>query len=123
MRRSKCSDVIDSDSIVACYLQIRSKLAEILHEVVGEGIVVVDDDARSSLHVSDVILHHDRSDRDVQFSVAVITDPSDRAGVDASATRLKLFDDLHRANLRSASDRAARKASLDRIECALPFCQ
>src|SRR2546423_1861441 len=38
------SDVVDGDLVVPLYDRILSKLAEVLNEVVGEGVVIIDDE-------------------------------------------------------------------------------
>src|SRR5689334_20156757 len=42
--RRHSADLVDSDCIVAMHDDLRAKLAEVLHEVVRERIVVVDDE-------------------------------------------------------------------------------
>src|SRR6185437_16413071 len=43
-RRRQRADLVDRDGIVAPYHRLRPELTEVLDEVVGEGIVVVDDE-------------------------------------------------------------------------------
>ena len=38
------ADFVDAHGIIANHLHFRTKLAEVLHEVVGEGVVVIDNE-------------------------------------------------------------------------------
>ena len=42
--RGELADFIDGDRVVATHVDVRTELPEVLHEVVGEGVVVVDDE-------------------------------------------------------------------------------
>src|SRR5690606_16856188 len=58
----------------------------------------------------------ERADCDVEVHVAVEPDIADRAAIDATALGLEGVDDLHRAYLRRAGDRAARERGAHEIE-------
>ena len=38
-------DLVDGDHVVAQHLHLRAELAEVLDEVVGEGVVVIEDES------------------------------------------------------------------------------
>src|SRR6185369_1788599 len=54
-------------------------------------------------------INHNRANRDVEDAVAARLQQTDRARVRAARKTFELANDLHRANLRRARDRAARK--------------
>ncbi len=62
------------------------------------------------------VADRDRADGDAEVQVAGEVDVADRAGVDVAPRRLELREDLHRADLRRARDRAGREARHQRVE-------
>src|SRR5450759_4412543 len=100
--------------------QHRSRFVEVFLVFVLEPRV--GDDAAAGPETDRAARVDQRADRDVQVHVAVASDIPDRAAIHASTGRLELPDDLHRAQLGRAGDRAARKAAAQQIErvAALP---
>ena len=78
--------------------------------------VRVGDDAAAGAEVYAAVAHHRRADGDVGVERAGHAPVADRPAVDAAARRLALGDDLHRAQLGRARDRAAGKRRAQRIE-------
>ena len=48
-RRPELTDLVDVDRVVAAHDQVRPQLAQVLDEVVGERVVVVDDEEHDSI--------------------------------------------------------------------------
>ena len=78
----------------------------------------VGDGAAAGLHVGDAVLDHDRADVDAGVEVAGVGQPADRAAVAAALDRLELVDDLHRADLRRARERAGGQGGAQRVHRA-----
>ncbi len=163
-RRSRGhSRAASSSSTVARSLRTTSivgaaELAEVLDEVVGEAVVVVEDEdphrltatpagrrrarspasprgtwrptpelvvglgvgdgAAARLDVSDAVLDHDGADVDAGVELAGVARLADRAAVAAALDRLELVDDLHRADLGRARQRARGQHRAQRVERA-----
>ena len=65
--------------------------------------------------------HRDRADRDAEVEVAGEVEVADRAAVEPAPRRLERADDLHRADLRRARERAGRKRRDERVEPIAAF--
>ena len=89
--------------------------ARLLVLVVGLG---VGDGAAAGLHVRDAVLDDDGADADAGVEVARVGEVADRAAVGAALDRLELVDDLHRADLRGARQRARRQHGAQRVDRA-----
>ena len=72
----------------------------------------VGDDAGACLHIQTAVLDHRRADGDGQVHVAVESEVTDCAGVDAALGRFQFVDDLHRPHFRRAADGAGRERRL-----------
>src|SRR5881628_1027334 len=70
----------------------------------------VGDDASRGLHVQGLVLHDAGADRDRDVHVAGEAQVAAGAAVDAALDWLELVDDLHRADLRRAGQRARRES-------------
>ena len=68
--------------------------------------------------VEAVAAHQRGADGDRQIQIAGGAQPAGRAGVGAAAHRLELFDDLHRAPLGGAGDRAAGEGRAQQLRQA-----
>ena len=81
----------------------------------------VGDDAAARLEIRDAVPQHERADGDARVHLALRReDVADRAGVDPAPVALELGDDLHRAHLRRAGDRAGGEARAQQLErCAV----
>src|SRR5205809_7428149 len=66
----------------------------------------IGDDPGGGLHVEPAILHYAGANGDGEIEVAVEAEVTRRARVDAALLGLELVDDLHRAHLGRARDRA-----------------
>ena len=64
------------------------------------------------------VLDDDGADVDAGVEIAGVADPADRAAVAAALDRLELVDDLHRADLGRARQRARRQHRAQRVERA-----
>ena len=78
----------------------------------------VGDRAAAGLHVGDAVLDDDRADVNRGVEIAGIAEVADRAAVAAALDRLELVDDLHRAHLRRARERARRQHRAQRVHRA-----
>src|SRR5690606_1349073 len=76
----------------------------------------IPDDAAAGPREEPPFAPDQRADRDVQVHVAVEADVTDTPAIDAAALRLERLDDLHRANLRRAGDRAAGECRAHEVE-------
>src|SRR5437660_5992610 len=72
-------------------------------------------DARGGLHVKPAGFDHRGADGDGDIHVAVEAEVADRAAVDAAFHWLEFVDQLHRAHLRRAGDRAGGEARSEHI--------
>src|SRR5438067_4971903 len=80
----------------------------------------IGDDAGGRLDVHLAAFDDRGADGDRDIHVAVEAEITDGAAVDAALHRLELIDELHRAHLRCAGDRARRKARLQYIDGVAP---
>ena len=92
--------------------RLRTRLLELVR---GLG---VGDRAAAGLDVGDAVLDHDGADVDAGVEVAGVGQPADRAAVAAALDGLELVDDLHRAHLRRARQRARREDRAQRVHRA-----
>src|SRR5206468_1035579 len=76
----------------------------------------VGDETGAGLYIDRVAAADERADRDREIEVAGVADVADRAAVDRALVRLELVDDLHRANLGRARERAGRKCGAQDID-------
>ena len=72
----------------------------------------------AGLHVRDAVLDDDGADVDAGVEVARVGQVADRAAVGAALDRLELVDDLHRADLRRARQRARGQRRAQRVHRA-----
>ena len=106
---------------MACWRQARPRedRLRLVHRLavleVGLG---VRDRAAARLDVGDAVLDDDGADVDRGVEVAVEAEVADRAAVGAALVGLELVDDLHRAHLRRARERARRKAGAEGVHGA-----
>ena len=80
------------------------------------GGVGVGDDARARLQVGDAVGDHHRAQRDAGVHRPIREGVQHGAPVGAAAEPLQLGDQLHRAHLRGAADRAGREAGAQHLE-------
>ena len=73
-------------------------------------------DPRAGLQLRDAVRDHDRPQRDARVHRPAGQHVADRARVRAAAVALELGDDLHRAHLRRAGDRAGGEARAEHVE-------
>ena len=78
----------------------------------------VGDGAAARLQVRDAVLDDDGADVDRGVELAGVGEVADRAAVAAALDRLELVDDLHRADLRRARERARRERRAQRVHRA-----
>ena len=77
----------------------------------------VGDDAGAGLHVGVLaVAHRDGPNRDAEIEIAGKVEIADGAAVEPAPRRLEPADDLHRANLRRAGQRAGRERRDERVE-------
>ena len=75
----------------------------------------VRDGPAPGLDVGHAVLDHDGADVDAGVEVARVAQPPDRAAVPAALDGLELVDDLHRADLGRARERARRQHRAQRV--------
>ena len=85
--------------------------------------VGVGHDPRARAQEDLAVLHEQRADRDRGVHVARIVEVADAAAVGAAPQRLELVDDLHRAHLRRARERAGRERRAQQVEPVEPRAQ
>src|SRR5688572_1054018 len=95
-------------------LQHRRRLVESLLVLVLEARV--GDDAAAGPEPDHAAGMHQRADRDVDVHAAVEAEVADGPAIDAAPLRLELLDDLHRAQLGRARDRAAGEAAAQQVD-------
>src|SRR3954447_4308115 len=78
--------------------------------------VGVGDDARTGLHVRTPATQHQGADGDSGVHVATDIEVADDSAVDAASSRFERLDDLHRAHLRCAGQRAGGEARAGHVQ-------
>src|SRR5215469_1191393 len=78
--------------------------------------VGVGNNTRSRLNISPAAMHDHGADGDAGVEIAGVIGIEDGSAINTATNRLKLFDDLHSANLGSASQRARWKTRGHGIE-------
>ena len=84
------------------------------------GRVAAPRDAAADVQRQPPAVGDERPDEDARLHRAVGPDPAERAGVRAAPDRLEPLEDLHRADLRRAGDRAARERRGEEVEGVAP---
>ena len=80
-------------------------------------------DAATGPAVQSLLLKQQRPDRDVGIHLTVMGQITDGTAINAATGRLQLFDDLHRAQLGRAGDRAAGKTAAQDLQRIDPSTQ
>ena len=83
----------------------------------------VRDNARPGLHIGFAVFDNQRPQRDACIHVAAVVEVSNGTRVGAAPVRFQLVDDLHRADLRCAGDRAGGKRCFQSVERVLAVSQ
>ena len=83
----------------------------------------VGDDAAADLDVHNAVFNQRGADGDGGVHIAVPTDVTNRAGVNAALVRFNILDDFHRPNLGRAGQRAGRKGRFEYIDGIEPLAK